>query len=115
MVNNMNPLTPYSDEWLATVSSVVEANSFEHLSLWQKFKEKVTWKENNSGLLFTLGKIENRPICICLNHAIINDKIVLFFEATSQLVDYIMIDEFFKTKCPHLKRYWDAQNFHNAI
>lgn len=92
---------------------IVEATSFERLCLWQKHKE--IWGEGtNGGPFVTIGHLDNRPICITLSIDLINNQPVLFYECTSQLADYKMVDQYIKDNYPNVKT-TDAMNFHNCM
>lgn len=116
------------DRLKATVCSV-ECTPYEQLSLWKHwsndkaespFSSRVEWEEVLSGWLPTVGKLADRPVCISVNWAFIEHQPVLFWHATSIVVDYDMIDNWLKTYMPQVyvdQRQFttDAQNFHIVI
>lgn len=83
---------------------IVEANSFEHLSLWQQhstqspnqasfgYGKPLVWEQMN-GWWIQIGKIAQRPICINLQFDKLDGCIICFYDSTSQLVDHAMIDK----------------------
>lgn len=95
---------------------VVEANSFEYHTLWKNYHQSkvVSWEENLSGHGVTVGFLDNRPICICLRTAKIDNKDVIFIDATSVVVDWNMINEYINKSFPS-SRTIDANNFHQMI
>lgn len=101
---------------------VVEANGNETLNIWSRWcdrenpyghPKRYKW-EPFGGWLETVGHIDDRPICISVMFNKIDGHYVCFWHATSQLVDYKMIDEWFDKMAPGLKR-TDAMNVHNAM
>lgn len=109
-------------KFLDGVSGVVEATGFENLCLWQRHRDQRVWKENLSGFLQTVGLVWNMPVCIKLNTAEIDGRKLLFFHPTSQMIDYRLIDDWFKNALPRtayredgvLNR-TDAMNFHTLL
>src|SRR6218665_1693649 len=83
-------------KFLDGVVGVIEANSNEHSHIWERFTNmhgKAAWDSDNSGLLETVGYLDERPICISLRTAKLKGAKILFWHATSQLVDHKLIDE----------------------
>jgi hypothetical protein len=111
------------DDYLTSCVYAVEATSCESLQIWDDFsnpesqycdvRPRMDWNEVH-GWLETIGRLDNRPICISIRIVELNGHRVAFWEATSQLVDYEMIEQWFEKKYPYLKR-TDAMNVHNAI
>lgn len=89
---------------------IVEANSYERLTLWERWVDKTEWQEHRQGRLVEIGKYHGRPVCISLFWATVRNKVVLFLEATSQLVDWKMIEAWLKTEFPGVRKV-DAMNF----
>lgn len=103
---------------------IVEANSFEIHSLWQKYNTLPDLKIYLDGDGVTVGYINNLPVVISRRWWSINGVVVLFWHATSRMVDYDLIDDWFKQQYPilhqnsllHRINYrYDAENFINAI
>jgi hypothetical protein len=106
-------------KFLDGVQGIVDATSNERHNLWEKWHyrpdgRKVSWDSNNSGLMERVGTLDNRPIVITLNTAVVNGKKILFVDPTSQLVDHKMIDKWIADNLPGVSR-TDATNFHNVI
>lgn len=95
---------------------VVEANSFEYHTLWKTYlwSKTVSWEENPSGYGVTVGFLDNRPVCIFLRTAKIDNKDVIFIDATSVVVDWNMINEYINKRFPSARTI-DANNFHQII
>ena len=77
--------------WKAT-KLIVEANSYERMTLWERWVDKTEWQQHLQDHLVTVGTYRNRPVCVSFVWATIRGKVVLFLEATSELVDWTMID-----------------------
>lgn len=99
------------------IDYLCEANSFETMCLWKE--NKLSWKEDNSGWLITVGYIDKRPICVSIRTCVINKINVLFWMPTSELVDYKMISEWFDENCnPYSggrKARTDSTNFNHVL
>lgn len=113
------------ERYLAGVYSVVEANSFEQMCLWERFTAKHTksnWEEIGMGHSICIGRHDDKPVCITIMRANIFYKGVIFLDATSQVVDHAMIDMWIEENMPDSARgvngrvrRSNAMNFHNAL
>jgi hypothetical protein len=109
---------------------IVEANSFECLCLWQQHAKeshhqsiypKQNWEQIHSGWMITVAKIDERPVCIDTRWYKIDGCLVMFYDACSQLVDYIQIEKWLKKN--FINKYdndtrWaqcDAMNFGHCL
>lgn len=103
-------------KFLDGVVCIIEANTNEYVYIWEQNKEHVgyNWIEINSGILEYVGFLDDRPICISLRKAIINGDLILFWYATSQVIDYKMIDEWFALNLPNIPK-TDSTNWVNAF
>lgn len=109
-------------DFLDGVVGAVEANSYEKYMLWyenQQSKYRKTWVSNNMGLMEIVGYIDKRPVCISLFTSVVGSRKILFYYATSQIVDHLMIDEWLKENLPKTAfrndgyvNKTDATNFH---
>jgi len=111
-------------KFLEGIVGAVEASSFEELCIWQEYTQELnySWKQNCSGYLEYVGLFHSRPICINLRTSVVNGHKILFWEATSQLVDYKMIDKWMEKNLPKSARHsdgrlnkTDAMNFCNIL
>lgn len=96
-------MTDLDPRFLAT-EYVVKANGNEAFFLWKLHSDEVSWEQGGSGVILELGKLgghmqEKRPVMISCFWNRINGMNVLFWYACSQVVDYRMIDEWFKANC----------------
>lgn len=98
------------------VVGIIEASSNEKMYIWQSNKDhrKETWEDRHSGILEYVGWLNKRPICISLQIVIIGGNKILFWHATSSLVDYEMIDEWFELNLPGIPK-TDATNWTNVL
>jgi hypothetical protein len=113
-------------DFLDGVVGVVDANSYESLCLWRENQElaiPLSWVQNNSGLMETVGHIDGRPVCLSLLTTRVGSRKLLFIEATSQIVDNRMIDEWllknlpksaFRSDNKYINR-TNAMNFNNVL
>jgi hypothetical protein len=89
---------------------IVEANSYERMTLWERWTDKTEWQQHLQGRLVTVGTYHRRVVCVTLVWATIRGKAVLFLEATSELVDWKKIDAWLKREFPGVRKI-DAMNF----
>jgi len=61
------------------------------------------WKSSNGGTFYTVGKINDLPVCIQVGWYTIGSTVCCFYEPTSRIVDWNMIEEFLKKKAPKAK------------
>lgn len=107
------------------VCYLVEANSFEKLTLWNTWvksaKEPIKWKDSNRGVIPVVGLVNKLPVCVSILINEIEGMPVVFWEATSRMVDHDLIKDWFKEKMPQLfpeqnaHLSCDAQNFHCCV
>ncbi len=113
------------DKLLSDVVGVVDVDSFGKFSLWERNNQSekpLKWKENLSGLLVTVGYINDSPVCISLSTAEIDGNKYLFIDPTSMFVDYGMIDGWLKDNLPKSAfkqgdrmNKENGDNFHNVL
>jgi len=89
-------------DFLAGVVGVVEANSFESLMLWEENQrlDRWRWEQDSMGLLETVGHLADMPVCISLYKSRINGHLLLFWHATSAVVDHRLIDKWMVETLP---------------
>jgi hypothetical protein len=51
--------------WKAT-KLIVEANSYERMTLWERWADKTEWQQHLQGRLVTVGTYHGRPVCVNL-------------------------------------------------
>ena len=104
--------------WIAEhqdVAYMVEATSYETLSLWQKHHEELNWQGvTRGGPMFQLGQLDGRPVVLSVDIFEILGRKVMSYQPTSQVVDWVMVEEFLEKNWPHAKT-TGAINFSNAV
>lgn len=83
---------------------IIEANSYERMTLREKWVDKTEWQQHPQGRLVTVGTYRNRAVCISLVWATIRGKAVLFLDPTSELVDWKVIDAWLKKEFPGVRK-----------
>ena len=92
-------------ERLSEAIFLIEATSYEQLSLWREHshesdtvldRDLTWWEQVNPGHGFKVGELAGMPVVISLSYNRINDKLVAFWEPTSQVVDYRIIAKWFE-------------------
>lgn len=112
-------------EYLQGVIGLVEANSYERHALWKECKGERTWKETGWGLGETVGHLADTPVFVSLLVDTVDGHRILFWHATSQVVDHRMIEAWLTKTMPRsaftddggtvrLNKV-DAMNFHNVF
>ncbi len=96
------------DPRLKSVIGVIEANSFEYMTLWEMYasealsfgigtRARCDWREDLSGLFFIIGHLAERPVTIQLRFAELNGHRVIFFNSPSVVVDHDMVRSWIDT------------------
>jgi hypothetical protein len=128
-------------ERLKKTVAVVQATHTERLHLWMEWSSqsgwddikhierggtphrKYRWEQMNPGCWMQIGKIKGMPVCLELQWVLIEGQVVLFWEMTSQVVDYRMGEKWLEDSLKPWPTYdngsrrsnHDAMNFHNAM
>lgn len=116
-------LNPIIESYLEGCTGCIEATSFEYMCLWREYtSKKADWKENLSGHYVEVGRINFNPINISLRTAVISGHKILFWHATSPVVDYNQIEKWLLNnlpvscfEAPEQLNKTDAQNFYNVF
>ena len=91
----------------------VEATSYEYLSLWNEWKNIVSWEDDRIGQYYVIGELSGFPISVDIRWSRLNGKLVLFYNQTSVVCDHNMLEHWFEKHCPVPK--CNAMNFHHCI
>lgn len=110
------------NKWISTetagIVGICEATRFEKFSLWRYYhhdQHKMDWKTGTGGgPMITIGMVNDRPVVLCLCVDIIDNKRVLFIDATSQLVDWLLVEKYVEKTWPGVF-VTDANNFTNIF
>jgi hypothetical protein len=118
---------------LKKVFFVCEATDFEVHKLWEEYAKDNTmnpgkWNthrwEQLGGWLETVGYRYDMPICISVRGVILDGRLVMFWHATSVVVDHRIIDEWLTKEVFAFVPKWDngtrkpdtnPMNFHHCI
>lgn len=112
------------EKLLEGVIGAVEASSEETHAIWREdvhhADKPMTWKQHG-GIGVTIGYMDSRPVHVILSIITVNDHRVLFYEATSTVVDNDMVRAFIEAVMPESGRHdgrinhTNAANFHNIF
>lgn len=109
---------------------VVEADSFAHQTLWEQWSTEalftrphcnnIQWEQDSMGFMDTIGQLADMPVCVSFFWAKLNGHLILFYNATSAVVDHRMIESWLKKYCnPQWdngrRAHCDASNFHHVV
>lgn len=128
----MKPVPDHIRNYLANCEGAVEANSYETMCLWKELSVEAKrfgwgngdydWVQNNSGCGCGIGEVAGKPVFVSLLTNTINGQEILFYEATSQIVDHEMVEEWLKEALPDKAKYsggyvnkTNAMNFTNIL
>ena len=101
------------EDLLRGVVGAVEASSYERLCLWRHHYQG-NWKQSLEGICREIGRLDDMPVCLSLIVDEVSGYRILFWEATSMVVDHRIIDKWFETHLPDKPRV-DAMNFCNVF
>lgn len=106
--------------FLQGVTGLVEATNEEKFRLWQQFQAE--WTDDSAGLLETVGTFAGMPVCVSLHLSNVRGERLLFYHATSRVVDHRLIDQWIEAVMPATARRangrvnkTDAANFPNVF
>ena len=115
-----DPDSEIDDELKSFVEGAVgfcAATREEQHGVWSRLVEHrqppVGWKQH-SGIGVTIGFLDNRPVHVVLSHVDVAGFKVIFYEATSTVVDYEMVREFIERLAPKSARVGDRLNHTDA-
>jgi hypothetical protein len=90
---------------LAQTFYLIEATDFEMQYLTERNERSqnpVIWEQQSGGYLPTIGTLDDRPICLSFRWATLDGALVLFWHATSMVVDHGQIIIYMRKTFPHL-------------
>ena len=99
---------------MSQVVYFVEATSFEKYSLWKQYHEKIDWKQESEGFGNTIGEFGGEPIFLSFTFAYLYDKLVRFYNVTSNVVNWEIAKNYLKENYKGIPR-TDADNFHSVF
>lgn len=114
-----NPDEEYTEEMKVLVEGAAgfcEATSEEQHSVWTRLvhnrAQPVSW-EQKGGRGITIGYLDSRPVHVTLSHVDIAGHKVIFYEATSTVVDHDMVRDFIDMIAPDCARRADGRVNHS--
>lgn len=90
---------------------IVRASSAEALFLWNRWNERLKWKQENEGRIEEIGKIGGTPIMIELSWNILNGQRVMFWTNFTALFDFGLAEKWLQENCPNARLSVDTINF----
>ena len=116
---------PNGPEKIKQTEYLVEATSNEVLDIWRTYcdtsfhphegMKKYSWEQMNPGWAPTIGQLDGRPVRISMFWNRLDGHMIGFWEATSQVVDYRMIDEWFARTFQGVPTVNECMNFSNVL
>jgi hypothetical protein len=116
-----------NDPRWSAVHYLVEATEYERHAAWC-FRAKqspwtydlramndVEWTQTSPGYNWQVGELAGRRVFVGLQWDYLDGQLVCFWEATSSVVDYDMIEAWLKEKFPNASFWANAQNFYNVV
>jgi hypothetical protein len=116
--------------YIAATQAVVTASHCEQHQLWCLYAEdsdmrsrsfdmrRLPWVQKNMGMWQTIATVdiggEKMPVTVSLSWALVDGTFVCFLDATSQVVDWRIVEDWRRKTFPKA-RTSDAMNFHNAL
>jgi len=96
---------------------IMEGDSFNYWQLYYHYENRIkSWKQLSPGYIVECGRLDNRPINIELHWSKLEGHVVAFFKPCSQLVDWLIIDDWLKRNFPKLNgKYFDSFNFNHCM
>lgn len=102
---------------------VVEATFFEKHCLWKENEREghVVWEDVSSGYMHTIQELPigdtRMPVTVQIFFAILDGKVVAFYEPTSQVVDHRLVDAWVSVESEAYRagRKCNAMNFHQCL
>jgi hypothetical protein len=138
MFETKESLKKQMDDFLEGVIGCCEVTNYEKHMLWIEYSQEALasgcvaagpldckrykWDSNHAGLYEIVGYLGDRPVCMSLWVNTLDGHKILFYEPTSRVVDYIMIEEWLEAYLPATARRKDgfinrsdAMNFCNIL
>ena len=104
---------------------LVEATHNEWHHLWVDWSEeslahgwgdhqirRLQWEQISLGYRKTIGHFGGMPVAVSVSFARLRGLVVASYEATSQVVDYRMVEKWRKKEFPSARGHTNASNFH---
>jgi len=113
---NHSTFEDYIKNRFAQTHGAIEANSYERYALYFELKKHGNIVEQISdGIGIEIGKFHGKSVFVSFLWYKVNGQFVVFYEATSVVVNHDMIKEWFALNMKHIKHFSDAMNSHNVL
>lgn len=99
------------EEMMEVTEYAVEANRFEKSHLWRRYEYEVLWQEILGGYGVS---VPDDGGFVSLLWGIIEGKCVLFYEVTSNIVNFQVVESWIKSNMD-IKLMVDSSNFYQII
>jgi len=101
---------------LAGIDGVCEADDYSRFMLWKEWHPRLDSWVQGDGRMCNVGTLDGRPINVTLFFSVLNGKRICFYDACSQLVDWVLVEAWVeKHLCYAGQPKSDANNFHNVL
>lgn len=107
---------------------LVEATDLETHHLWLDWSEesesrgwgepthpRLPWEQIALGYGDTVGEFGGMPVAVSVTFARVLGQVIVFYEATSQVVDHRMVEKWTQTAFPASRGRTNATNFHICV
>jgi hypothetical protein len=88
-----------------------EGDSFHY---WERWNKEYNFQQDTAGRMFQVGEFGGQPIWVSFIWYVVNGHYVCFYEATSNVVNWKMVEEWLKIQQPEAIR-TDYNNFAGKI
>lgn len=96
--------------------AVVEATHFEMFQLWREWRVRCSWKDVlGPSLGRVVGEFGGTQIAIAIRLALIDGKLIGFYESTGGVTHFAMIQAWIIDAFPNTQVRTNAWNFHHVI
>jgi hypothetical protein len=102
-----------ASEGVVPCDFAVQATDYEALCIWKEWHERVSWEQEYAGTIREVGRVGDDPVCVQLTWNVVAGRRVVFYWASSRVVDYRMVDAWVRAHAmtPNAT-HGDAMNFH---
>ncbi len=118
-ITNIEPLSDKFIEGLPLKAQITLKELNNKIKIFNH--KRVIWEQVYAGFRVTIGQVNKSPVFVSFSFAFINGKKVCFYDCTSKIVDYSMVEKWLIT---HFQlthddytrwNHVDANNFHNCV
>lgn len=85
------------EDLLSETVCIVEASRYETTALFTRYEKQLSWDPSSKAFLKEIGTLDGRVVEIYMAFHLLKGKRVLFYHASSQVVDHKMIRLWFES------------------